>query len=123
MFLTKLPAVQWFGQERSGEGDRAGKTEWHGVGSLALSWHICEHLSKWQLKRNSRTFHMATHPGWVSGLDQAGCFQSWRGGAFYPRAAEPVRLQEGITKGVPQPIVSSVSLSREFQLVATVQGT
>lgn len=79
---------------------------------LSTGPDICEHLSKWQLKRNSRAFHMATQAwagsqAWICRLllELAGR------GPFYPGAAEPVQLQEGIIQGVPQPIVSSVSLS------------
>lgn len=68
---------------------------------------------------------MATHPGLGLRPGSSRLLLELAGrGPFYPRAAEPVRLQEAITQGVPQPqaIVSSVSLSKESQLVALSRG-
>lgn len=67
-------------------------------GPLHGSFDICEHLSNWWLKRNCRTFHMATLlQAWIK---QATSRAGRGGGLSIPGAAEPALWQEEYRKGL-----------------------
>lgn len=65
------------------------------------SWHICEHLNKWQLKRNSRAFHMATQPwaGSQAWIKQATSRAGSGGGLSIPGQQSQSDYRKGLLKG------------------------